>query len=76
MLFAVKMMVELPADMGSEEKAELLAREKAYSQQRQRAGEWPQIWRCAGQYSNLSIWTSRAMTACTSCCGVSRCSRT
>ena len=56
MLFAVKMDVALPADMDPQVRADTLAREKAYSQQLQKAGEWRHIWRCAGQYSNLSIF--------------------
>ncbi|MBQ6640094.1 MAG: muconolactone Delta-isomerase [Saccharopolyspora sp.] len=55
MLFAVNMDVQLPPDMDPEVKADILAREKAYSQQLQRDGYWPHIWRCAGRYSNLSI---------------------
>lgn len=55
MLFAVRMDVHLPADMPADARTELLAREKAYSQQLQRAGRWPHIWRIAGQYANLSI---------------------
>lgn len=59
MLFAVTMTVALPPDMEPEQKAETLAREKAYSQGLQRSGEWRSIWRCAGQYSNLSIFDVR-----------------
>lgn len=55
MLFAVKMDVKLPADMDHEVRADLLAREREYSQQRQRSGVWPHLWRIAGQYSNLSV---------------------
>ena len=55
MLFAVKMDVDLPVGMDPGERADTLAREKAYSHQLQRAGKWPHIWRIAGQYSNLSI---------------------
>lgn len=55
MLFAVKMDIYLPADMDADERADLLAREKEYSQQMQKSGVWPHIWRCAGQYSNLSV---------------------
>jgi len=47
--------VELPLDMDPELRADTLAREKAYSQDLQRAGKWPHIWRIAGRYSNLSI---------------------
>lgn len=55
MLFAVKMDIHLPADMDADKRADLLAREKDYSQQMQKSGVWPHIWRCAGQYSNLSV---------------------
>lgn len=56
MLFAVKMDVVIPLDIDPGERADTLAREKAYSQKLQRAGKWPHIWRIAGQYSNLSIF--------------------
>ena len=54
MLFAVRMDVDLPLDLPGRE--ELLAREKAYSQELQRAGTWVRIWRVVGAYSNLSIF--------------------
>ncbi len=54
MLFAVRMDVDLPLDTPGRE--ELLAREKAYSQDLQRSGTWPHIWRVVGAYSNLSIF--------------------
>ena len=53
MLFAVRMDVDLPLDTPGRD--DLLAREKAYSQDLQRTGKWPHIWRVAGAYSNLSI---------------------
>ncbi len=56
MLFHVKMDVHLPPDMDPEVRADTLAREKAYSQQLQREGKWPHIWRITGQYSNVSIF--------------------
>ena len=55
MLFAVRMEVELPPDMPADVRAGLLEREKAYSQELQRAGRWPHLWRIAGRYANLSI---------------------
>lgn len=55
-LYAVRMDVALPPDMDPAAKAELLAREKAYSQQWQRSGHWRSIWRCVGEYANLSIF--------------------
>jgi muconolactone D-isomerase len=54
MLFAVRMDVDLPLDLPGRD--ELLAREKSYSQDLQRAGSWPHIWRVVGAYSNLSIF--------------------
>ncbi|WP_052867304.1 muconolactone Delta-isomerase [Streptomyces niger] len=56
MLFAVKMDVDLPADLDPEVKADTIAREKAYSQELQKSGKWPHIWRCVGQYANLSVF--------------------
>ena len=53
-LYAVRMDVDLPADLPGRE--ELLAREKAYSQDLQRTGTWVHLWRVAGQYSNLSVF--------------------
>ncbi|GAB3299062.1 muconolactone Delta-isomerase [Epidermidibacterium keratini] len=55
MLYHVRMDVHLPPDMDADEKAALLEREKAYSQQLQREGKWPHIWRIAGEYANFSI---------------------
>jgi muconolactone D-isomerase len=56
MLFAVRMDVSIPFDMDPQARTELLAREKAYSQELQRTGEWKNIWRCVGEYANLSIF--------------------
>ncbi|CDO27637.1 MULTISPECIES: muconolactone Delta-isomerase [Mycobacteriaceae] len=56
MLFHVRMDVRIPHDMDPDTRAQLVAREKAYSQQLQRSGKWPQIWRIVGEYSNFSIF--------------------
>lgn len=56
MLFAVTMHVVLPHDLDPVVRADTLAREKAYSQDLQRAGKWPHLWRVVGQYSNLSVF--------------------
>lgn len=56
MLFAVKMDVAIPHDVDPDQIADTIAKEKAYSHQLQRDGEWRHIWRCAGQYSNISIF--------------------
>ena len=56
MLFHVTMDVKIPRDLPAEERADVLAREKAYSQDLQRRGKWRHIWRIAGQYANVSIF--------------------
>lgn len=56
MLFHVRMDVRLPHDLGPAQRAEIVAREKEYSQRLQRAGKWPHIWRIAGEYANFSIF--------------------
>ncbi|HRO61172.1 MAG TPA: muconolactone Delta-isomerase [Burkholderiaceae bacterium] len=56
MLFLVRMDVRLPADMAPEVADEIKAREKAYSQDLQRQGKWPHIWRVAGEYANYSVF--------------------
>ncbi len=55
-LYAVRMDVALPPDMDPAARDDLLAREKAYSQRWQRSGHWPHIWRCVGEYANLSVF--------------------
>lgn len=55
MLFHVRMDVKIPHDLPPAEAAEILAQEKAYSQQLQRSGKWRHIWRIAGEYANFSI---------------------
>jgi muconolactone D-isomerase len=56
MLFHVRMDVRIPHDMDAGVRTDLVTREKAYSQELQRSGKWPQIWRIAGEYSNFSIF--------------------
>lgn len=56
MIYMVRMDVALPKDMNPEVRADLLAREKAYSQDLQRAGKWRHIWRIAGAYANFSVF--------------------
>ncbi|MEX5293750.1 muconolactone Delta-isomerase [Kocuria sp. CPCC 205268] len=55
MKYLVHMDVNLPTDMPAEEAAELKATEKAYSQELQRSGKWPEIWRVVGEYANYSV---------------------
>jgi muconolactone D-isomerase len=56
MLFHVRMDVHIPQDLDEAVRAGIVAREKAYSQELQRAGKWPHIWRVVGEYSNVSIF--------------------
>ncbi|MBU3032177.1 muconolactone Delta-isomerase [Paracoccus marinaquae] len=55
MLYHVTMDVNIPRDLPADERADILAREKAYSRDLQRQGKWRHIWRVAGQYANVSI---------------------
>jgi muconolactone D-isomerase len=56
MLFHVRMDVRIPHDLDPDNRQQIVATEKAYSQQLQRAGKWPHIWRIVGEYSNLSVF--------------------
>jgi muconolactone D-isomerase len=56
MLYLVRMDVKIPHDLPAETAAEIKAREKAYSQQLQRDGRWPHIWRVVGEYANYSVF--------------------
>ena len=52
----MKFMVEMTVDLPPGEHAELLAREREYSQRLQRDGRWEHLWRVAGRYANVSIF--------------------
>lgn len=56
MLYAVKMDVAIPHDLDPGERADKVAREKALCHELQRSGEWAQIHRIVGAYSNISIF--------------------
>lgn len=56
MRFHVRMDVHIPADLNPGTRDELVGREKAYSQELQRQGKWPHIWRVVGEYANISIF--------------------
>lgn len=56
MLFHVRMDVHLPHDLEPAYRADVISRERSYSQELQRAGKWRHLWRVVGQYSNLSIF--------------------
>ncbi len=55
-LFHVRMEVRIPHELDPQTRAELVAAEKAYSQDLQRAGKWLDIWRIVGQYANVSVF--------------------
>jgi muconolactone D-isomerase len=56
MLFHVRMDVDIPPDMPDDVVEDIKAREKAYSQELQRNGQWRHIWRLVGEYANYSIF--------------------
>ncbi len=56
MLYLVHMLVDIPSTMPAEEAAHIKAREKAYSQELQRSGKWPHLWRVVGEYANYSVF--------------------
>ncbi|CAN7634791.1 muconolactone Delta-isomerase [Acidovorax sp. LjRoot66] len=56
MLFLVRMDVHIPHDLPADQANEIKAREKAYSQDLQRDGRWPHIWRVVGEYANYSVF--------------------
>lgn len=56
MLYHARMDVRIPHDLDPKTRADIVAREKAYSQELQRAGKWPHIWRIVGEYSNFSVF--------------------
>lgn len=56
MLFMVHMIVDIPDTIPADEAARIKADEKQYSQDLQRSGKWPHIWRIVGEYANISIF--------------------
>jgi muconolactone D-isomerase len=56
MLYHVRMDVHLPHDLAPDIRAEIVGRERAYSQQLQREGRWLHLWRIVGEYANYSIF--------------------
>lgn len=56
MLYHVQMEVRPPHDIDPERFERLKAQEKARSQELQREGKWPHLWRVAGRYANISIF--------------------
>lgn len=56
MLFAVRMDVDIPSALDPATRDDLIAREKAYCRELQKSGRWPHIWRCVGEYANISVF--------------------
>ena len=56
MQFMVHMIVDIPDSLPADEAARIKAEEKQYSQDLQRSGKWPHIWRIVGEYANVSIF--------------------
>ncbi|MDO5494044.1 MAG: muconolactone Delta-isomerase [Nesterenkonia sp.] len=56
MKYLVRMDVAIPRDLPEEERRDVIAREKEYSQNLQREGRWPHIWRVVGEYANYSVF--------------------
>lgn len=56
MLFLVHMIVNIPQNLPEAQANEIKLREKNYSQDLQRSGKWPHIWRVVGEYANYSIF--------------------
>lgn len=56
MLYLVRMDVNIPLDMPTERADAIKAEEREYSQELQRDGRWPHLWRVVGEYSNYSVF--------------------
>ncbi|OMQ42756.1 muconolactone Delta-isomerase [Ensifer sp. 1H6] len=59
MLFQVRMDVSIPRNLAPEEVEDIVAKERAYSQEMQHGGKWRHIWRIVGEYANYSIFDVR-----------------
>lgn len=56
MLYLVRMDVKIPHDLPASQVDEIKTREKTYSQDLQRDGRWPHLWRVVGEYANYSVF--------------------
>lgn len=56
MLYLVHMIVDIPSTLAPEEATRIKAEEKAYSEEQQRSGKWPHLWRVVGEYANYSVF--------------------
>ncbi|GFE66178.1 muconolactone Delta-isomerase [Litoreibacter roseus] len=57
MLFLVRMDVCLPSDLSDQEAETLKHQEKLYAQKLQCEGTWLHLWRVAGHYANVSVFS-------------------
>lgn len=56
-MFHIQMSSEFPLDMSADEKAEIIAREKAYGQELQNANKIVALWRVVGpKMGNIAIY--------------------
>lgn len=61
--FLVEIAVALPADLGSEPRAELLAKERELGRKLVEEGAIVRIWRVPGSSRNVGIWKAPDATA-------------
>jgi muconolactone D-isomerase len=50
------MEVNIPKSVSEEESTKIKSLEKEYSQNLQKSGKWPHLWRVVGEYANYSIF--------------------
>jgi muconolactone D-isomerase len=56
MLFHVRMNVNLPPAMPTDQATALKQTERELAQRLQQEGKWRHLWRIAGQYANVSVF--------------------
>ena len=56
MLYLVHMEVNIPNSVSEQDGAKIKSLEKEYSQNLQKSGKWPHLWRVVGEYANYSIF--------------------
>jgi muconolactone D-isomerase len=57
MLFHVTMDVRIPTDLPTAVADKLKADERQLAQDLQRSGKWRHLWRIAGRYANVSVFS-------------------
>jgi muconolactone D-isomerase len=50
------MEVNIPSSVSEQEATKIKSLEKEYSQNLQKSGKWPHLWRVVGEYANYSIF--------------------